>query len=77
MALIKSFPEVVRHLYDKDVLSEETILSWYKKGANPKGRAVFVKDMEKFITWLQEAEEEESDDDGAPAAAAGVAALKV
>jgi len=73
MALIKSFPEIVRHMYDKDVLSEETILAWYKKGTNPKGRAVFVKDMEKFVTWLQEAEEEDSDEE--PAAA--VAALKV
>jgi len=62
MALLKAFPELVRHLYDKDVLSEETILGWYKKGSNPKGRAVFVKDLEKFVQWLQEAEEESDDE---------------
>ena len=32
---------------------------WYKKGANPKGRNVFMRDMEPFIKWLEEAEEDE------------------
>ena len=55
------FPDAVRNLYDKDVLSEETVLSWYKRGTNPKGRSVFVADLEKFVHWLEEAEEEEDD----------------
>lgn len=93
-ALLKSFSEIVRHLYDKDVLGEEVvrprlcqrpkpndltpaqqILAWVKRGTNPKGRAVFVKDLEKFVAWLQEAEEE-SDGEAPPApviAAANVA----
>ena len=65
--LLKSFAELVRHLYDKDVLSEEAVLGWYRRGANPKGRAVFLKDLEKFVQWLQEAEEESDGEDATPA----------
>lgn len=36
--LMKVFPEVVRSLYDLDVLAEDTILHWFRKGTNPKGR---------------------------------------
>lgn len=59
----KGFAEAVRHLYDKDVVSEAAVLAWYRKGANPKGRAGFVKELEPFVTWLQEAEEESEEDD--------------
>ncbi|MQL78669.1 hypothetical protein Taro_011092 [Colocasia esculenta] len=37
--LMKLFPEIVRSLYDQDVLAEDTILLWFSKGANPKGRS--------------------------------------
>lgn len=36
--LMKLFPEIVRSLYDEDVLAEDTILYWFRKGTNPKGR---------------------------------------
>ena len=35
---------------------------WYKKGADPKGRNVFMRDMEPFIKWLEEAEEDEDEE---------------
>lgn len=35
----------------------------YKKGSHPKGRNVFLKDIEPFIKWLDEADEEEEGDD--------------
>lgn len=87
--LMKVFPEVVRTLYELDVLAEDTILLWYRKGTNPKGRyyfvtlhknkfikkilsnircngvlvllcrQMFVKGLEPFVNWLEEAEEEE------------------
>ncbi|CAL5363089.1 unnamed protein product [Camellia sinensis] len=37
--LMKLFPDIVRALYDQDVLAEDTILYWFRKGTNPKGRA--------------------------------------
>lgn len=57
--LMKLFPEIVRSLYDMDVLAEDTILLWFRKGSNPKGRQTFVKSLEPFVKWLEEAEEEE------------------
>ena len=40
--LMKLFPEIVRSLYEQDVLAEDTILHWFGKGTNPKGRFVFI-----------------------------------
>ncbi|XP_027087932.1 basic leucine zipper and W2 domain-containing protein 2-like [Coffea eugenioides] len=57
--LMKLFPEIVKSLYDEDVLAEDTILHWCRKGTNPKGRQTFVKALEPFVKWLEEAEEEE------------------
>ncbi|KAJ6802393.1 basic leucine zipper and W2 domain-containing protein 2-like [Iris pallida] len=57
--LLKLFPEIVRCLYEEDVLAEDTILLWFRKGSNPKGRQTFVKSLEPFVNWLEEAEEEE------------------
>jgi len=36
--LMKLFPEIIRSLYEQDVLAEDTILHWFRKGTNPKGR---------------------------------------
>jgi hypothetical protein len=57
--LMKLFPEIIRALYDQDVLAEDTILVWFRKGTNPKGRQTFVKGLEPFVKWLEEAEEED------------------
>ncbi|KAK8929020.1 hypothetical protein KSP39_PZI017085 [Platanthera zijinensis] len=57
--LMKLFPEIIRSLYEQDVLAEDTILLWFRKGSNPKGRQTFVKSLEPFVKWLDEAEEEE------------------
>lgn len=57
--LLKLFSNVVRILYDADIVGEDTIKFWYKKGSHPKGRNVFQRDMEPFIKWLDEAEEED------------------
>lgn len=40
--LMKLFPEIVRSLYDQDVLAEDTILHWFRKGTNPKGRCAIL-----------------------------------
>ena len=61
--LLKLFSQILRILYDADVLGEAAILFWYKKGSHPKGRNVFLHDVEPFIKWLEEDEEEGEDDD--------------
>jgi len=40
-----------------DVLSEDTIIKWYKEAHSVKGKSVFLEQMSKFIEWLQSAEE--------------------
>jgi len=60
---LKLFSDIIRLLYDSDVIAEDTIHYWYKKGSSTKGRNVFQKDMEPFLKWLEEAEEEEEDDE--------------
>ncbi|KDD75188.1 hypothetical protein H632_c819p1 [Helicosporidium sp. ATCC 50920] len=61
--LLKLFTDMVRILYDADVLGEQAIRYWYQKGPPLKGRNVFLQDMQPFIQWLDEAEEEDSDDE--------------
>ena len=66
--LLKLFADIVKVLYDVDVLGEDTIRYWYSKGSNPKGRNVFLKDIEPLVKWLDEAEEEEEDEEEEEAA---------
>ncbi len=61
--LLKVFKDIVRLLYDLDVVQEDTIKYWYSKGSAVKGRNVFLKDLEPFIKWLDEAEEEEDEEE--------------
>lgn len=61
--LLKVFRDIVRILYDTEIVAEDTILYWYRKGSHQKGRNVFLKDIEPFIKWLEEAEEEDDDEE--------------
>jgi len=61
--LLKLFTDIIKLLYSTDLLGEDTINHWYKKGSHPKGRNVFLKDIEPFLKWLEEAEEEEDEED--------------
>lgn len=63
--LLKQFSDTIRLLYDADILGEDTIRHWYKKGSHTKGRNVFLKDIEPFMTWLDEAEEDEDGEEEA------------
>lgn len=56
--------KLIHHLYDVNILSEESIMKWHQK----KEDGQFAKDIRektnKLIDWLKEAEEEtDSDDD--------------
>jgi hypothetical protein len=58
MNFMKVFQKIIILLYKSDVLSEDSIMKWYKDGHSAKGRSVFLEQMKKFIDWLQNAEEE-------------------
>jgi hypothetical protein len=58
MNFMKVFQKIVLLFYKTDVLSEDTIIKWYKEAHSVKGKSVFLEQMSKFIEWLQSAEEE-------------------
>lgn len=60
---LKLFGDIIRLLYDADVIAEDTVHYWHKKGSSTKGRNVFMKEMEPFMKWLEEADEEDDDEE--------------
>lgn len=58
------FTTILNCLYDKEIVSEDAILSWAneKEGADEDDKT-FIRQAEQFITWLREASEEEEDED--------------
>ncbi|KAJ8954802.1 hypothetical protein NQ318_014914 [Aromia moschata] len=63
MTFMKAFQKIIMLFYKTDVISEQSILKWYKQDYNVKGKMMFVEQMKEFIDWLQNAEEE-SDSEG-------------
>lgn len=68
----KSFPVLIKQLYDEDVLEEDTILEWAAEGRNDytldevdeEARAALRGEAEPVVVWLQDADsDEESDSD--------------
>ncbi|KAG8194520.1 hypothetical protein JTE90_013272 [Oedothorax gibbosus] len=63
IAFLKVFEKIVVLFYRTDVLSEDSILKWFKDGHVPKGKNIFLEQTRKFVEWLQNAEEESEDED--------------
>ncbi len=55
---------MLKHLYDKEVLSEEAILAWAdeKQHADAEDRVYLLK-AQKFVEWLREDDDDDDDDD--------------
>lgn len=58
--VFKSFPTLLKILYNKDVLSDGAIIYWAQKGAKPQGKQHFVKLAEPLVKFI---EQQDSDDD--------------
>ncbi|KAJ1655008.1 hypothetical protein IWQ61_005167, partial [Dispira simplex] len=61
--LMKLFSTMIQNLYKEDVLSGGAILFWHAKGAVAQGKAVFLKQMEPFVDFLENMSSDEEDDD--------------
>lgn len=61
-ALRKASPNILKTLYDEDILSEEVLIAWHAKKS--KGDTAKVKEASTvFVDWLKNAEEESDDDE--------------
>ncbi|XP_011192509.1 protein krasavietz [Zeugodacus cucurbitae] len=63
MNFMKAFQKIILLFYKTEVLSEESILRWYKDAHSSKGKMHFLEQMRKFVEWLQSAEEESESED--------------
>jgi ABC-type dipeptide/oligopeptide/nickel transport system ATPase component len=50
--LLKVFSDIVKLLYNGDIVGEDTIQHWFKKGSHPKGRNVFIKVRHSIVCVL-------------------------
>nr|ODN99837.1 hypothetical protein L204_02277 [Cryptococcus depauperatus CBS 7855] len=60
--IIKSFPQILKVLYNADVVSDQAIIYWHSKGAKPNGKGHFLKATEPLVRFLEEESEEEDDE---------------
>ncbi|XP_065053626.1 eIF5-mimic protein 2-like [Rhopilema esculentum] len=63
MNFMKVFQKIIMLFYKVDVLSEDSIIKWYKDSHTTKGKSVFLPQMAKMVEWLENAEEESSEDE--------------
>jgi len=61
--LMKSFHTIIKGLYKSEAISDSAIIYWFEKGSKNNGKAVFVKQMEAFVTWLKQQEDEDSEEE--------------
>lgn len=58
--VFKSFAQILKVLYSKNVISEQAIIYWAHKGAKPQGKQHFLKLAEPLVDFL---ESQDSDDE--------------
>ncbi|TFK75446.1 ARM repeat-containing protein [Pluteus cervinus] len=47
--IIKTFPQILKVLYQKDCISDQAIIYWHQKGSKPQGRQHFLKASEALV----------------------------
>lgn len=68
---MKEYPQILKVLYDEDVVEEEIIVGWFEQpaasqkalGITAEGGEEVRKTCEAFVDWLQEEESEEDEDE--------------
>ncbi|XVE60402.1 hypothetical protein DITRI_Ditri05aG0125800 [Diplodiscus trichospermus] len=60
---VKEVALVLKVLYDNDILEEEIIMKWYRKGVAGSNKSSKIwKNVKPFIEWLQNAESESEEE---------------
>lgn len=60
--ILKAFPQLVKVLYNADVVSDQAIIYWHQKGAKPNGKQHFLKVTEALVRFLEEQSDDEDDE---------------
>lgn len=47
--ILKTFPQILKVLYNEDVVSDQAIIYWHQKGAKPNGKQHFLKMTEAMV----------------------------
>ncbi|CAD7065085.1 unnamed protein product, partial [Tilletia caries] len=61
--IMKTFPNILKVLYNADVIESGAILYWASKGAKAQGKQHFLKAAEPLIKALQAQEEEDDEEE--------------
>lgn len=48
---------IILFFFSVEIISEDSVLKWYREAHSPKGKMHFLEKMRPFIEWLQNAEE--------------------
>jgi len=60
--VMKTFPQLLKVLYNQDCLSDKAIVYWHQKGHKAQGKQHFLKSTEALVKFLEEQESEEEDE---------------
>lgn len=63
MNFMNSFNKILVLFYKLEIISEDSILKWYREAHSPKGKMHFLEKMRPFVEWLANAEEESGSDE--------------
>ncbi|KAG8897944.1 hypothetical protein FRB99_007778 [Tulasnella sp. 403] len=61
--IIKTFPHILKVLYNKDCVSDQAIIYWHQKGAKSQGKQHFLKAAEPLVKFLREQEDESEEEE--------------
>ncbi|PVG01282.1 ARM repeat-containing protein [Serendipita vermifera] len=61
--VMKTFPQILKVLYNKDCISDQAILYWHSKGSKPQGRQHFLSVTQPLVNFLKEQEDDSDEDD--------------
>ncbi|CRK99797.1 CLUMA_CG013105, isoform A [Clunio marinus] len=57
MNFMNSFYKIMVLFYKLEIISEDSVLKWYRDAHSPKGKMHFLEKMRPFMEWLEKAEE--------------------
>ncbi|CAO1618227.1 unnamed protein product [Sympodiomycopsis kandeliae] len=60
--ILKTFTNILKILYNNDVLSDQAIIYWATKGARAEGKETFLNQASPLVKYLQEQSDDEDED---------------